>query len=165
MTGENLHELISEAHRTQNQVCPYFSDLRSSNLDVIVCGRDFDPEQYEELLSYGFRRSSMMVYRPQCHGCLLCIPVRLDTERFAVSRTHSEVLRKNRETRIKILDLAYNTAYRSLYNDYVIRKHNGEPLSEEAYVFQYHESPFGADSKILACFVGTGGSEDRKSVV
>jgi arginine-tRNA-protein transferase len=52
------------------------------------------PEEFDQRLAQGDRRSGVLLYRTQCAGCRACEPIRLDVTRFAPGRTQRRILRK-----------------------------------------------------------------------
>lgn len=47
------------------------------------------------LVQMGFRRSQDIFYRPQCPGCMACVPIRIRATDFAASRTQKKCWKRN----------------------------------------------------------------------
>jgi arginine-tRNA-protein transferase len=52
------------------------------------------PEQFDQRLAEGDRRSGVFLYRTQCPSCRACQPIRLDVERFRPSATQRRMQRR-----------------------------------------------------------------------
>lgn len=152
MTPKEILTVLRSVHRLTDLTCPYFEDLRPSGMEIINCESRFSTATYEQMLSLRFRRTGKMIYRPLCHGCSLCLPVRLNVHEFTISKSQKHVLERNKDTSCELVSLSYHPEYLALYNTYLIKKHGSEPHTEEQYIFEHHQSPFQNHSKILACY-------------
>src|SRR5262245_26743882 len=52
------------------------------------------PEQFDQRLAEGDRRSGVFLYRTQCPTCRACQPIRLDVDRFRPDATQRRVQRR-----------------------------------------------------------------------
>lgn len=152
MTPKNILKELCSAHQLTNLTCPYFDDLRPSSMELINCESRFPTAIYEQMLSLRFRRTGTILYRPTCHGCSLCIPVRLKVHDFRLSKSQKHVLERNKETTCELVSLTYNPQYLTLYNNYLMKKHGIKPYTEYRFIFEHHQSPFRNHSKLLACY-------------
>jgi arginine-tRNA-protein transferase len=55
------------------------------------------PEQFDERLAAGDRRSGIFLYRPQCPACRACQSIRLDVESFRPAATQRRIQRRGDE--------------------------------------------------------------------
>jgi arginine-tRNA-protein transferase len=55
------------------------------------------PEQFDQRLAEGDRRSGVFLYRTQCPACQACQPIRLDIENFRPNATQRRMLRRGNE--------------------------------------------------------------------
>src|SRR5262245_61608911 len=55
------------------------------------------PEQFDERLAEGDRRSGVFLYRTQCPACRACQPIRLDVEHFRPDATQRRMQRRGDE--------------------------------------------------------------------
>ncbi len=69
--------------------CPYLPEREERKLLVPIAA----PEIYDALIQVGFRRSGRWAYRPQCAGCVACVPVRIPTADFRPSRSQKRAHR------------------------------------------------------------------------
>lgn len=83
-----------------------------------------NPQRYAFLLSQGFRRSGVHVYRPHCLGCQQCIAARLAVRDFSPSRTQRRCLARNAGLRLAITS-ALTEEHFDLYRRYLNDRHPG----------------------------------------
>lgn len=79
-------------------------------------------ELFEQLIALGFRRSSSMIYKPQCPDCNACQPIRLDVNEFKLSKRQKRTLKNNQDLSWKIVDQKSEAQY-NLYERYVNTRH------------------------------------------
>ena len=127
--------------------CPYLSAAPSWKVAEFSC-RELAPGAYEGLLGRGFRRSGTTFYRTACEDCDLCIPIRIDADRFEPTRSQRRVLRMNAET-IHSCDsrgVGFREDRYRLYEAYSRDRHGRSPDAEEgalAYLAFLVDSPLG----------------------
>ena len=88
-----LQELDSEP-----RACSYLpSEIASLNYKVML---DVGPEQYESMLSRGWRRFGPMYFRPApCPNCNECVSIRLPVAQFRLSRGQRRVVQRTQRLR------------------------------------------------------------------
>lgn len=80
---------------------------------------------YSTLIHEGFRRSGHYTYRPHCHGCKLCVPVRVDVARFQPNRSQKRNFRQNQSLNATLLPLGFRDEDYELYRRYQRARHAG----------------------------------------
>ena len=119
-----------EQRLRDNSPCPYFKDGRISTIEYIVPGRR-DMDDFHIYLAKGYRRIGPIFYRNMCKRCDECMPLRIETEQFVVSRSQRRTLRDNDDIRVEILNGPTLTAEKALlYRRYVQSKH-GEKAGDD----------------------------------
>ncbi|MBV1920863.1 MAG: arginyltransferase [Pseudomonadales bacterium] len=91
---------------------------------------------YSDLSEMGFRRSGNYLYRPHCRQCAACIPVRIPSETFTLSRKQKRVIKRNSDLKVTAVDPIYSEEHYQLYQNYIEQKHSdGDmyPPSPEQY--------------------------------
>jgi arginine-tRNA-protein transferase len=73
--------------------CSYFPD-RTARLPYRHPLERLTPEQFDERLAEGDRRSGLYLYRTQCPTCRACQPIRLDLEKFHPDATQRRMQRR-----------------------------------------------------------------------
>ena len=82
-----------------------------------------DPGIYTLLSRNGFRRSGEHVYRPNCHNCSACIPVRVPVDRFVPRRSQRRALRDNRDIEVTAHESGFREEHFLLYSRYLGARH------------------------------------------
>ena len=82
-----------------------------------------DPDIYTLLSRNGFRRSGEHVYRPNCHNCSACIPVRVPVDRFVPRRSQRRALRDNRDIQVTPHESGFSEEHFLLYSRYLAARH------------------------------------------
>ncbi|HEV2302999.1 MAG TPA: arginyltransferase [Stellaceae bacterium] len=76
--------------------CPYLAGRAERKLIVELSGAGA-ARFYDNLSRAGFRRSHRFAYRPACHGCSSCVPVRIAVDRFCDSRSTRRIRNSSRD--------------------------------------------------------------------
>ena len=93
---------------TAQQPCPYLPGRLECKAVTELSGPDVS--QLHDILSRaGFRRSHGIAYRPACHGCHACVPVRVPVAEFRPGRSLRRVAARNAD-----LIVAYRPAIATL---------------------------------------------------
>lgn len=80
---------------------------------------------YNQLIKRGFRRSGEYVYRPGCHGCNECVPVRVLCPQFTPRRSDRRNLKHNADLSVDFTPARFTEAYFDLYERYLSARHPG----------------------------------------
>ena len=81
-------------YATAPHPCSYLSGRRARS-QVIALHEPVSTALHAQLLNHGFRRSGQFIYRPWCHDCRACVPVRVAVARFVPSRTQRRIVARN----------------------------------------------------------------------
>ena len=87
---------------------------------------------YSELVRQGFRRSGTFTYRPRCDGCLACVPVRVEINNFASSRSQRRVWNKNAHLEASLHSLQDKPEHFELYQRYQNARHPDGGMSNDS---------------------------------
>ncbi len=122
--------------------CAYFGDKRMSAIEYLYAAEDCSM-RFHEFLAEGYRRLGSIFYRNVCDECIDCKPLRMETEKFMLSRSQRRTLKKNRDIRIEVLTPAIITGEKvDLYRRYLDSKHSGgeykEPRDYETVLSNIH---------------------------
>lgn len=110
--------------------CAYFGDDRMSAIEYLYAGEDCS-KRFHEFLAGGYRRIGSIFYCNVCDECADCKPLRLETERFRLSRSQKRTLKKNTDIRLEIQTPAIITGEKvDLYMRYLDSKHSGKGYKE-----------------------------------
>ena len=102
--------------------CSYLPGKKAKNLypdpELVMTN-----EVYSQLIQYGFRRSGNSCYRPHCTACNACVPVRIDIDKFKISRSQRRCLKRNQHFNITHHLDEFNREHYSLYSRYLKTRH------------------------------------------
>jgi len=90
MAGELVvHDALTE--------CSYLPNRMARTPLRYPTGGFVSPEDFDECLAQGDRRSGLFLYRMMCPACRACEPLRLEVAEFRPNQTQRRVLRKGQE--------------------------------------------------------------------
>ncbi len=116
--------------------CSYLP-RRTARLPYRHPTKKLTPEQFDNRLAEGDRRSGVFLYRTQCPQCRACQPIRLDVETFRPDATQRRMHRRGKALlTVKIAAPVVDTARVRLFNLHRDRRGlTGDdwPLDEHAY--------------------------------
>ena len=119
-------------YQTHNGPCPYRSSGDWNNLAFQT--QSLSEDAYGSLLDLGFRRSGFSVYHPICSGCSSCIPIRVRTDTFILSKSQRRTWQKNQDLRVEHHPPAFCQPGFELYSKYQQNWHHcGTPVTESDY--------------------------------
>ena len=107
---------------TREAPCPYLAGRRERKLVTELSGPDAT-ENYDLLSRAGFRRSHAVAYRPACHGCQACSPVRVPVTHFKPGKSLRRVGKRNAELSVSIRPARATTEQFALFVRYLARRH------------------------------------------
>lgn len=111
--------------------CSYLPG-RQARSQVAAPGNLIHSDTYSQLIDQGFRRSGLFTYRPHCDGCKACTPVRINVEQFKPSRTQQRVLKRHKDLRPLVAELAWSEEHYALYTRYQARRHPQGGMDEDS---------------------------------
>ncbi|QYR53755.1 arginyltransferase [Lysobacter soyae] len=109
-------------YRTGFHTCGYWKDRFARDLLL-------DPREprldaiYPLALSWGFRRSGDMVYRPDCVTCRECKAVRIPVARFEPDRAQRRCLKRNADIQVRVVAAERTDEQFDLYHRYLQARH------------------------------------------
>ncbi len=95
-----------------------------------------DPQQrldaslFGHFTRHGFRRSGDFVYRPCCHACSACVPVRIPVDMFTPNRSQRRIWSKNQDLTVRPCRAAFKAEHFDLYLRYQCARHPGGGMDE-----------------------------------
>lgn len=109
-------------YRTGFHPCGYWPDRYAR--DLLLDPRDPRLNAlYPMALSWGFRRSGDMVYRPDCVTCQDCTAVRIPVARFHPDRAQRRCLQANADIQVRIVAAERTDEQFALYHRYLQSRH------------------------------------------
>jgi leucyl-tRNA---protein transferase len=111
--------------------CSYLP-AQEARSQVATPGFLISSDVYSELIRQGFRRSGTFTYRPRCDGCIACVPVRVEVQSFARSRSQRRVWNKYNPD-ISVHPLEDKAEYFDLYQRYQNARHPDGGMSRDSH--------------------------------
>lgn len=129
------HKALEFYRHLEDSPCGYLPNQQSNSLFI---DPDSNPseDQLNLLHLQGFRRSGRLVYRPHCPDCNKCYSSRIVNAQFSPSKNQKRTLRRNKDLRLRWVDIGFNDEHYALYQQYINTRHqDGEmfPASKEQY--------------------------------
>ncbi len=120
--------------RTQIYVvpCPYLPDLVFYQ-EYFIRTR-LNGATWDDFLKKGWRHFGSFFFRPQCHGCRACIPLRVLVDELTPSPSQKRVLRKNQNTRVEFVKDEPDEAVYEIYREH--KKFRFQSRVEDIYAFK-----------------------------
>lgn len=107
---------------TGTHPCGYWPERTAR--DLVLDPRDPRlPAFYGQALEWGFRRSGDIVYRPHCHGCRACVPVRIPVADFQPNRSQRRCAARNAGIESRVLPAERTDEQLALYRRYLRQRH------------------------------------------
>ena len=109
---------------TSDHPCGYWPERQARDL-VFDPGDPRLGQSYPMALSWGFRRSGNLIYRPHCRGCQACVAVRIPVGEFQPDRSQRRCLARNADLEARILPAERSDEHFALYQRYLNARHPG----------------------------------------
>jgi arginine-tRNA-protein transferase len=103
--------------------CAYFPGKRISCIEYIYPPSGIE-KKYHRYLARGYRRIGDIIYRNVCRECKSCIPIRIVTKSFRLSRSQKRTLTRNKDVIFRLGSPGLLSQEKiNLYNKYMTSKH------------------------------------------
>ena len=102
--------------------CSYLHNRKATNIYADPHHPSLDTV-YGDLISVGFRRSGEYVYKPGCHDCNACVPIRIPAAEFQTRRSDRRNLKQNKDLEVRCVRAVYTDEYFELYSRYLADRH------------------------------------------
>ncbi len=107
--------------------CPYLPGMIAQ--EEAFCADEFPAELYHDFMSYEFRRSGNIFYRPVCRDCRECRPLRVPIHLFSPNKSMRRVLRKNEDVTVQVGPPRFTAEKARIYTAYLAEQHLSARLS------------------------------------
>lgn len=119
---ENKQFKKIQFYLTANYNCGYLPEKKAQSI-VASPYQNVNQKEFNNLIKIGFRRSGNHVYKPHCHECDACKPIRLDVLKFKRNRTQERCFKKN-DLKVVEESLDFLEEDFLLYSKYQKTRHN-----------------------------------------
>lgn len=109
---------------TADHACGYWPERQARDL-VFDPGDPRLAQTYPMALTWGFRRSGNLIYRPHCRDCQACVAVRIPVAEFRADRSQRRCLARNADLEARVLPAERNEEHFALYQRYLGARHAG----------------------------------------
>jgi leucyl-tRNA---protein transferase len=109
---------------TADHACGYWPERQARDL-VFDPGDPRLAQTYPMALTWGFRRSGNLIYRPHCRNCQACVAVRILVDEFRPDRSQRRCLARNADLETRVLPAERNDEHFALYQRYLGARHAG----------------------------------------
>ncbi len=109
---------------TADHACGYWPERQARDL-VFDPGDPRLAQTYPMALTWGFRRSGNLIYRPHCRNCQACVAVRIPVAEFRPDRSQRRCLVRNADLEARVLPAERNEEHFALYQRYLGARHAG----------------------------------------
>lgn len=116
-----MTELL-QFYQDSPHACSYMAEREAQNIYPDP-NKPMTNSLYSQLIEHGFRRSGDMAYRPACPGCQACVPVRINVNKFKLSRSQRRCMNRNKELTISVHPATFNPEHYQLYCQYLTARH------------------------------------------
>jgi arginyl-tRNA--protein-N-Asp/Glu arginylyltransferase len=126
--------------------CGYFKDRKSLFEEYLL--EDISEMEFEYLLANGVRHFGDYFFRPRCQNCYECIPIRIRTAEFAMTRSQKRALSSCRDIKMKMGIPKYSDEKFELYLTHKKKFHPLQDDVEDEQNFRlsfYVNTPFGIE--------------------
>ena len=126
---------------TRSHECAYLENREEQRLAADISEV---PELHDQLAESGFRRVENWVYRPVCNECNSCVPIRIDTQNFILSKNLHRVLTRNKQLKMSMNDKNADEEAFELFKTYLKSRHNDGQMATMSHIdfnSMIHNSP------------------------
>jgi arginyl-tRNA--protein-N-Asp/Glu arginylyltransferase len=141
--------------------CGYFKDRDSLFEEYLL--EDVSEVEFEYLLAHGMRHFGDYFFRPRCRDCFQCIPIRVRTEEFQMTRSQKRSLKACKDVKVTVGKPQYSDKKFKLYLDHKKRFQALQDDVEDEQNFRlsfYVNTPYGIefeyylDDKLIGVALG-----------
>ncbi len=126
--------------------CGYFKDRESLFEEYLL--EDVSEVEFEYLLAHGMRHFGDYFFRPRCQDCFQCIPIRVRTDDFHITRSQRRALKACKGIKIKVGAPKYTDRKFKLYLEHKKRFQSLQDDVEDEQNFRlsfYVNTPYGIE--------------------
>lgn len=103
-----------------------------------------NPDAHDKLAMAGFRRVENWAYKPVCHSCQACMPIRIDCQNFRIGRNLSRIYKSNQDLTRSVSTKQVNQDHYILFQEYLTNRHEDGQMAAmgfQEFTNMIHNSP------------------------
>ena len=104
---------IAPQQHSQEITCSYLKE-KNACFEFFLAN-NVSYEELDSLLEHGWRKFGIYYFRPDCSGCLCCIPIRIQAKNFKPSKSQKRVLKKKNEITLRTGPLQFKKEIFDIY--------------------------------------------------
>lgn len=125
-----------QLYLSQSHPCSYLKEKQAKTL-FLDPQAEMSSALYGQLIDIGFRRSGVLVYRPECELCDQCLPSRIPVNLFQPRRSQRRIREKWRCVETVVRRVEFTPEHFALYSRYITARHadgSMKDTSEQQYL-------------------------------
>ncbi len=124
-------------------VCGYLPDRMARYESFLVL--EATPQERELLLASGYRAFGKHYFKPQCEGCIECIPLRIPVDTFTPNKSQRRLWKKSQTIRLEVGTPVFTEEKYEIYLDHLQRFNRPAARgSAEDFAFSFYDPSFPA---------------------
>lgn len=123
--------------------CPYYPKDKQASYEEFFA-QDLSPEELDDLLSNGWRKFGLYIFRPQCGQCQQCLPLRVQTQNYQLSKRERRVWNKNSDIEVKVSELKFYAEIYDLYVHFQRHRFNKTDVELNEFYYSFYLAPQNA---------------------
>ncbi len=146
--------LLSEPIVSEESQCPYIEGKMWRF--TYFFAREVLDSELSEILARGWRKFGFYYFKPVCHDCNACIPIRLRTDEFRPTKSQRRVKKKCSEIRVQFNDLEYRDEIFEIYKDHSMARF-GKKAEQDDFINSFYlpscpaiQSEYFIEDKLMA---------------
>ena len=119
--------------------CGYFPEKECLLEAKLI--KNIDPETMDFLLAQGWRHFGHYFFKPACHNCRDCIPIRIPVEKFKMRKDQKRNWKKNANIQFLVLNPSYTQKKFTLYQEHCRFRFQSKQQTKSLYYLDFIYSP------------------------
>jgi arginine-tRNA-protein transferase len=131
-------KLLSKYLISEESPCPYINEKKCRF--AYFFANELTAHELDKLLSFGWRKFGIYYFKPVCNDCRECIPLRIKTNEFILSKSQRRVIKDCIDVRVDFKDLEFRDEIFEVYEDHSYNRFNKASDLEDFHETFYTQS-------------------------
>lgn len=163
-------KLLTVPRVSPEDKCPYLENLNECH--EFFFAEQIKKEEMDFLLAKGWRKFGQFLFRPRCPSCNKCIPLRIITNEFSLTKSFRRVSNRNKDVIVEFGPLQYSEEHFRIYRKHSKVRFDDKQIEKEedfkqtfySYTGTQIMSEFFLDGKLIAFGILDRGTNSLSSV-